>query len=49
MFSLVSGFMNIILEKPLYKILIIGEEGVGKTVFHYKYNIFHIIKTNRHF
>ena len=32
MFSLVSGFMNIMLEKPLYKILIIGEEGVGKTV-----------------
>jgi len=24
--------MNIMLEKPLYKILIIGEEGVGKTV-----------------
>ena len=37
MFSLVSGFMNIILEKPLYKILIIGEEGVGKTV-HNSYN-----------
>ena len=35
MFSLVSGFMNIILEKPLYKILIIGEEGAGKTVFYY--------------
>ena len=33
MFSLVSGFMNIILEKPLYKILIIGEEGVDKTLF----------------
>ena len=32
MFSLVSGFMNIMLEKPLYKILIIGEESVGKTV-----------------
>jgi GTPase SAR1 family protein len=24
--------MNIMLEKPLYKILIIGEESVGKTV-----------------
>ncbi len=34
MFSLVSGFMNIMLEKPLYKILIIGEESVGKTVTH---------------
>ena len=32
MFTLVSGFMNIMLEKPLYKILIIGEESVGKTV-----------------
>ena len=32
MFSLVSGIMNIMLEKPLYKILIIGEESVGKTV-----------------
>lgn len=32
MFSLLSGFMNILLEKPLYKLLIIGEENVGKTV-----------------
>ena len=32
MFSLLSGFMNILLEKPLYKLLIIGEEKVGKTV-----------------
>ena len=35
MFSLMSGFMNIILEKPLYKILIIGEESSGKTVIIY--------------
>jgi len=33
MFSLLSGFMNKMLEKPLYKILIIGEESVGKTVY----------------
>ena len=32
MFSLLSGFMNILLEKPLYKLLIIGEESAGKTV-----------------
>ena len=41
MFSLLSGFMNILLEKPLYKLLIIGEENVGKTVFWiiYKTNL----------
>ena len=40
MFSLVSGFMNIMLEKPLYKILIIGEESVGKTVNKKSYLIY---------
>ena len=32
MYSLISGFINYYFEKDKYKVLIVGEESVGKTV-----------------
>lgn len=39
MFGLIKGYYNLYFEKPTYQILIIGVDGVGKTVYkNYNYN-----------
>lgn len=32
MFSLISGFWNMLVENPTYKVLLIGLDDAGKTV-----------------
>ncbi len=36
MFSLIKGFYKLYFDKPVYKILIIGCDGSGKTVKNFK-------------
>jgi len=37
MYSLLKGFYNMYFERPTFKVLIIGLEGAGKTVYYLKF------------